>query len=49
METDFETARDSIENEAKTQVFQDILTEAKDKMSIKADYSQLYAIEGILY
>ena len=49
MEIDFEAAKDSIANEVKTEVFNEILTESKEKMTIKVDYDQLNAITGILY
>lgn len=49
LEKDIETCRDSIENAIKTDAFNEILNERKAAVDIKADYSQLYAIEGILY
>lgn len=48
-EKDIETARESLENSVKTEVFQQILKEAKEEAKIKVDYEQLNAITGILY
>ncbi len=49
IDKDLEANKDNITSAIKTKAFQEILKETKDKMEVKADYSQLYAIEGILY
>ena len=49
LEKDLEDNKDNITSALKTKVFQEILKESKEKMNVKADYTQLYAIEGILY
>lgn len=49
IETDLANMKDQIVSVLETQAFQEILEEAKSEMTVKADYSQIYAVEGILY
>ena len=51
LDTDVDLAnmKDQITSGLEQKAFQEILEEAKKQMTVKADYNQLYAIEGILY